>query len=204
MRHFDFHWCVSFLERHGKKLYGPAFAIRREDHPVVRKLLVYFLQLEDEAATLGIDLTKGILLTGPIGCGKTALMTLMSYVPGPGRNYTLRACRDVTLEFIQEGYEVIGRYSRLSYNGVAPKIYCFDDLGAERNLKYYGNECNVMGEILLSRYDLYVGHGMATHLITNLSASTLQSHYGDRVRSRLREQMNLLAFDDKSPDKRSK
>ncbi len=32
---------------------------------------------------------------------------------------------------------------------------CFDDLGTEKNLKYYGNECNVMAEILLSRYDIF-------------------------------------------------
>lgn len=202
MKPFDFSWCVSFLERHGKKLFGPSFHIRPEDHPIIRKLLVYFLQLKGEAVELGIDLAKGILLTGPLGCGKTSLMTLMSYIPGPGRNYILRPCRDVSFEFIQDGYEVIGRYSKFAYNGSSPKIYCFDDLGAERNLKYFGNDCNVMGEILLSRYDLYVSQGMITHLTTNLSAKTLETAYGDRVRSRLREQMNLLAFDETAADKR--
>jgi hypothetical protein len=59
-----------------------------------------------------------------------------------------------------------------------------------------------MGEILLSRYELFVGQGVVTHLTTNLRADTLETLYGDRVRSRLREQMNLLAFDDAAPDKR--
>jgi DNA replication protein DnaC len=204
MKNFDFNWCVSFLERHGKKLFGPSFLIRREDHPVIRKLLVYFLQLESEAMALGIDLAKGILLSGPVGCGKTALMTLMNYIPGPGRNYTVRPCRDVSLDFIQDGYEVIGRYSKFSYNGSTPKIYCFDDLGAERNFKYFGNDCNVMGEILLSRYDMFVSQGMVTHITTNLPAGLLEKTYGDRVRSRLREQMNLIAFEEKTPDKRGK
>jgi hypothetical protein len=35
-------------------------------------------------------------------------------------------------------------------------MYFFDALGAGQSLKYYGNECNIIGEILLSRYDLYV------------------------------------------------
>lgn len=202
MKPFDFPWCVSFLERHGKKTFGPSFQIRPGDHPVIRRLLVYFLQLKGEALELGIDLTKGILLSGPVGCGKTSLMTLMSYIPGPGRNYILRPCRDVSFEFIQDGYEVIGRYSKFAFHGARPKIYCFDDLGAERNLKYFGNDCNVMGEILLSRHDLYVSQGMITHITTNLSASMLETAYGDRVRSRLREQMNLLAFDESATDKR--
>ena len=49
---------------------------------------------------------------------------------------------------IKEGYTVINRYSHGSYyriNGTCfPKIYCFDDLGIESNIKYYGNHTNVM------------------------------------------------------------
>ena len=63
-------------------------------------------------------------------------------------------------EFIKEGYEVMNRYGRNSFakSGQAeiPRNYCFDDLGTENNLKYFGNECNVRGEILLSRYDLFI------------------------------------------------
>lgn len=199
---FNFRWCLDFLERHGKKRFGPHFRIHPEDHALVYNLLVYFLRQEKEAARLDIDLGKGILLCGPIGCGKTALMQLMTYVPGPERNFTLRGCRDVSFEFMEEGYAVIQRYSRLSYHGDRPKHYCFDDLGAERNLKYFGNECNVLGEILLSRYDLFVSHGMLTHVTTNLSADDLEASYGDRVRSRLREQLNLFTFADDTADKR--
>jgi DNA replication protein DnaC len=115
----------------------------------------------------------------------------------------MKSCRDVSFEFIQEGYEVIFRYSRMSFNNSHPRIYCFDDLGTEQSLKYYGNECNVMGEILLSRYDLFISRDMITHLTTNLSASEIENLYGNRARSRLREMFNLIAFDQSSPDKRS-
>jgi hypothetical protein len=33
--------------------------------------------------------------------------------------------------------------------------YYFDDLGAERQIKCFGNECNVIAEIILSIYDIY-------------------------------------------------
>jgi len=59
-----------------------------------------------------------------------------------------------------------------------------------------------MGEILLSRYDLFISKKVKTHLTTNLSASELEQHYGNRVRSRLRESFNLIAFNNNSKDKR--
>jgi len=196
----DLPWCMSFLEKRGKDIFGEKFKIHEQDHDIISKLIVYFIGHVPAAEELGLDLEKGILLTGPIGCGKTSLMTLMKFVPPPERNHIIKSCRDISFEFIQEGYEVIGRYSRMSYNGHGPKIYCFDDLGAEQTLKYYGNECNAMSEILLSRYDLFISQRMITHITTNLSAHELETLYGNRLRSRLREMFNLIAFN--SPDKR--
>jgi hypothetical protein len=75
---------------------------------------------------------------------------------------------------------------------------CFDDLGAEQSLKYYGNECNIMAEILLSRYDIFIAQDMLTHITTNLSASEIENGYGSRVRSRMREIFNLISFNSSS------
>lgn len=200
-RSMNFSWCLSFFEKRGKELYGDKFKILKEDHTIIYKLLVYFLRDEEEAKRLGLELNKGILLTGPIGCGKTSLMNLMRFVPPPERNHIMKPCRDVSFEFIQEGYEVIWRYSRMSFNNGHPKIYCFDDLGTEQNLKYFGNECNVLGEILLSRYEYFISQKMVTHVTTNLSANEIENIYGNRLRSRLREMMNLISFG-KSADKR--
>jgi energy-coupling factor transporter ATP-binding protein EcfA2 len=198
-----FNWCISFLEKRGREQYGQKFKILPDDHPLIFKLLVYFIGDKYHAAKLNIDLTKGILLSGPIGCGKTSLMNLMRHVPPPERGYFIKSTRDVSFEFIQEGYEIIWRYSRMSFNNQLPKAYCFDDLGAEQSLKYYGNECNVMGEILLSRYEYFVSHDMLTHITTNLSATEMEDLYGNRVRSRLREMFNLIAFGESAKDKRT-
>jgi energy-coupling factor transporter ATP-binding protein EcfA2 len=198
----DLPWCLSFLEKRGKELYGRKFIIRDVDHLLIFKLIVYFIGDQSEAEKLGLDLNKGILLTGPTGCGKTSIMNLMRFVPPPERNHIMKSCREASFEFIQEGYEVIGRYSKMSFSNGHPKIFCFDDLGAEQNLKYYGNECNLMAEVLLSRYDLFVSQGMLTHLTTNLTATEIEAFYGNRVRSRLREMFNLIAFNQKASDKR--
>jgi energy-coupling factor transporter ATP-binding protein EcfA2 len=198
-----FRWCVSFLEKRGKEMYGEKFRIHQEDYEIIFKLIVYFLGDRLNAEKFGLDLHKGILLTGPVGCGKTSIMNLMRMVPPPERNHTMKTCRDVSFEFIQEGYEVIWRYSRMSFNNNHPKIYCFDDLGTEQSLKYFGNECNIMGEIVLSRYDYFISQRMVTHVTTNLSSSEIETQYGNRLRSRLREMFNLISFHNSAQDKRT-
>ncbi len=73
----------------------------------------------------------------------------------------------------------------------------------QKSLKYHhGNQCNVMGEILLSRYVHFINNHILTHATTNLSVSKLENYYGNRVRSRMREIFNLIAFDSNSIDKR--
>jgi len=67
---------------------------------------------------------------------------------------------------------------------------------------HFGKECNVLGEILLSRYELFMDHKLKTHATTNLNAQELEDRYGNRVRSRMRQLFNLIGFDAKSKDKR--
>lgn len=176
---------LAWLEQKGKKDYGEKFYFAEQDITNITKLVAYFLIDDVMATQFGIDLTKGILLTGPVGCGKTTLMTLMKYVTKPNNKFSIKTCRDISFEFIKDGYEVIQRYSRGNYLQTEYRNYCFDDLGVEQNLKYFGNECNVMAEVILSRYDLFVSRKIQTHITSNLSASEIESAYGNRVRSRL-------------------
>ena len=202
MTKFNYPEIIQWLEQKGKQNYGDNFKIIDDDIPIITTLLVYFLNDEIMAKTIEIDLNKGILLSGPIGCGKTSLMNLMRHVPEQERKFILKPTREISFEFIKEGYEVIQRYGSGNklQNGI--KNYCFDDLGTENNLKYFGNECNVMGEILLSRYDLFINKKIITHITTNLSASEIEAAYGNRVRSRLRQMLNLIAFNPITKDKR--
>ena len=193
---------IAWLETKGHELFGNHFKIIQDDYPIVHKLIAYFLKDEQACFQFGINLNKGILLSGPVGCGKTTLMNLMKYLTPTEYKFTVKPCRDISFEFIKDGYEVIHRYSRGKQDQLDPKIYCFDDLGLENNLKYYGNECNVMAEILLSRYDLYISRHIQTHITTNLSASEIENQYGNRVRSRMRELFNLIAYDNNTKDKR--
>lgn len=199
---FDFTKCLSFIESTGKKLYHPSFKVIPEDYEIIYKLLVCILKDPAGAEKYKLSFRKGILLSGPVGCGKTSLMNIVRHIQQPEERFIMKSCRDVSFEFIQEGYSVIHKYSKQSFKSDIPRTYCFDDLGTENSLKYFGNECNVLAEILLSRYDLFVSRHMLTHLTTNLNSSEIEEIYGTRIRSRLREQFNLIAFSDEAKDKR--
>jgi DNA replication protein DnaC len=200
--HYNYQEVIIWLERKGLELYGNHFKILETDYQIVYKLIAYFLKDEPSCFQYNMDLNKGLLLAGPIGCGKTSLMNLMKYLAPTENKFSVKPCRDISFEFIQDGYEVIHRYSKGKLYQAEPRNYCFDDLGTENNLKYFGNECNVMAEILLSRYDLYISKNLQTHITTNLSASEIDKVYGNRVRSRLRQMVNLIAFEKSTPDKR--
>lgn len=200
--HYNYPAVINWLQAKGINLYGNHFKIVETDYPIVYKLIAYFLKDEQTCNQLNIDLEKGILLTGPIGCGKTTLMNLMKHLAPADNKFSVKPCRDISFEFIQDGYQIIHKYSNGKLYHSEPRTYCFDDLGTENNLKYYGNECNVMAEILLSRYDLYISKKLQTHITTNLSANEIEKQYGNRVRSRLRELCNLIAFDNGTKDKR--
>ena len=193
---------MAWLEQKGKMQFGEKFHFREADVINIQKLICYFLKDEVMATHFNLDLSKGILLSGPVGCGKTTLMTLMRHVAQPNFKFIMKTCRDISFEFIKEGYQTIQKYSNSNNSSSEYRNYCFDDLGVETNLKYFGNECNVMAEIILSRYDLYTSKQIITHITSNLSATEIETAYGNRVRSRLREMLNLIAFDMDVEDKR--
>ena len=193
---------IVWLEKKGVELYGNHFKIYETDYPIIYKLVAYFLKDEPTCFQHDIDLNKGILLSGPVGCGKTSLLNLMKHLTPTEHKFIVKPCREISFEFIKEGYEVIQRYSSGNKLQSGVKNYCFDDLGTENNLKYFGNECNVMGEILLSRYDLFINKKIITHITTNLSAGEIENQYGNRVRSRLRAMLNLISYDKSTLDKR--
>lgn len=60
-----------------------------------------------------------------------------------------------------------------------------------------------MGEILISRYEVFKQKDILTHITTNLNAEELQEKYGERIRSRMRAMFNLISFPSNSYDKRS-
>jgi DNA replication protein DnaC len=197
--HYDFEKIKTYFNIKGYNLFGKNFKIYKEDEPLIFKLCCYFIQDHYSCAQIGIDTNKGILLSGPVGCGKTSLMMLLQHLAPHKTNYEIIPTRNIVFNFNASGFEVLEKYNET-------KNYCFDDLGVEPTGSHYAKECNVLGEILLSRYELFCqperSRRVLTHITTNLNAQELEKRYGSRVRSRLREMMNVIAFSSNSSDKR--
>ena len=197
--HYDFTKILVYLNVKGKLLFGESFKIYEEDMQIIYKLCCYFIQDEEACKKMNIDIHKGLLLTGPVGCGKTSLMKLLRHMVPHQKKYKIIPCRNTVFGFNHLGYKTIDDYGNDGF-------YCFDDLGIEPSGRHYGKDCNVMGEILLSRYDLFchpeLSRRVKTHCTTNLNAQELEERYGNRVRSRMRQLFNLIAFNQNSSDKR--
>ncbi|RTE54131.1 ATPase [Arenibacter aquaticus] len=192
---YDFYKVLAYLNAKGKSLFGEKFEIKKEDKLTFLKLSSYLVQDSESCKKMQIDLKKGILLTGPVGCGKTSMMRLVRHIVPHKKTYEIIPARNITFAFNHIGYKIIEDYG----NG---RCYCFDDLGVEPRGRYFGDDCNVMGEILVSRHDLFQKTKILTHITTNLNAEELEDRYGSRVRSRMRQMFNLISFDRYTKDKR--
>ncbi|GMN11572.1 ATPase [Croceitalea sp. MTPC9] len=192
---YDFDKMLIYLDAKGKLLFGKNFKIYREDRDILYKLCLYSIQDRKACKEFGIDIDKGILLSGPVGCGKTSLIKLLKHLVPHRKPYEVVPTRNIVFGFNHIGYKTIEDYGNTQF-------FCFDDLGVEPIGRHYGQDCNVIGEILLSRYDLFTERKIKTHATTNLNAAELEERYGSRVRSRMRQLFNLVAFDKGSRDKR--
>jgi len=54
-------------------------------------------------------------------------------------------------------------------------------------VNYFGNQANIIAEILYRRYDL---NNYKTYVTTNLNGEVLKEHYGNRIFSRMKELFN--------------
>ena len=149
---YDFPKILIYLNAKGKLLFGKQFKIYEEDQDILLKLCHYYIRDFENCKKHGIDPDKGLLLSGPVGCGKTSLMKLLRHIVPHQRPYQIIPSRNVVFAFNHIGYRTIEDYG----NG---QFFCFDDLGVEPMGRHFGKDCNVLGEILLSRHELFQKRG---------------------------------------------
>ena len=182
---------LKAVEHIGKKL-EPNFRLTKDVGPIYEQLIKYMHADE----SFNGDLTKGVLLSGATGTGKTLAMRIMSiYSTIDGikivhnqQLYDIEYCVEHTStcinEFVKNGYEGLEYYRRV-------RSLCIDDMGSEVEIaKYYGNNLDVIGYIINERYL----NNLLTFGTTNLSEELLTKKYGERIVSRMHEMFNLVVM----------
>lgn len=153
-----------------------------ENKELYRQLVNYFFGFDSK-----YDPTKGMLLAGATGSGKTvfikAIRLALQHV---GASFRMINCIDVEQSVrFGDGYE-----------GYDSGRLCFDDLGAEQyETLYMGNRIVVMAEVLQIRYNQWQDHSKKTFITSNLLPEDIGKRYGTRVQDRLNEMCNLEVFD---------
>lgn len=201
---FSFDGLKEFVLKQFKDTNGFDFIIDESNEEIFEILCQYFsgdpsFEIEDERS-----FEKGIMLIGPIGCGKTALMKLFAI--NSFRPYAVLACRKIADAYAVDGTEALYSYSEMvpsypqQYYGHNEIGRCFDDLGTEEDKKNFGNQVNVMQDIIYKIYDAQIYKNF--HISTNISGQEIEEIYGARVRSRMRQMFNVFTFDKNSKDRR--
>lgn len=190
---------------------GKSFIVDKDNQAQVEIICQYFAGV----TAPDIDPAKGLALLGNVGVGKTYLMAF--FFQNQVQSYAMANCRKIEGQWVEEASQkekppqgVISRYSgpiqgALNGNpfGHTQIGVCFDDLGTETSpSKAYGEEKNVLAEILMNRYESGMPFNM-THVTTNLSAHDIGIKYGTRVRDRFREMFNMITFPNEAKSRRS-
>ena len=142
------------------------------------------------------DLTKGIMIQGPTGTGKTLAMQIMKIYQTIDdvrfvfnqkvyrMNFEVININDMINGFMVNGFDGIDAYCNRY-------VLCLDDIGTESEIvKYYGNDLDVVGHIISERY----AKRMLTFATTNFTMNDIEDKYGDRISSRIYALFNFITM----------
>lgn len=182
---------LSVVERIGRGI-APGFVITEKLLPVYEEMIRYF---HADPMFHG-DLTKGILLMGPTGTGKTLAMQIMSIYRQiddtkfimEGKtyrmNYDVTDVKKMVVSFLDNAFDGIDIYCRRY-------TLCMDDIGTESDqVKYYGNTLDVVSHIIAERYS----RRLLTFGTTNFPLEILEQKYDDRTVSRMYALFNFVTL----------
>jgi len=186
---------------------GQSFVKDKYNSRAIEQLCLYFTQNTNFAGTL----SKGIMLMGGYGVGKTFLLSLFANTYPDGHRFK-PACalsHIVTPDQLINQHNAEGK-TQMAYGTMQtnrrPKFhnYLLDELGGEvnispallesRNLTFAElDRTNIIATILHRRHRLFIEAGLRTHITTNLTeGGQIQALYGGKILSRINEMCNVI------------
>lgn len=183
----------------------PSFKLDNNSSNAIRTISEYATRNDLFLNDRSRSFDKGLLIMGRVGCGKTIMLSALSNFINLffyKRQYEFNSINLKTKfipvysfveGFTSKGYDIFSEGIKIGNLNIS--LMCdllfIDDIGSENIVSNYGNTTNVIGELILRRYD----KKLKTFATTNLDPTTLKTFYGDRVYSRMIEMFNFLILD---------
>lgn len=202
--------CEIFMKN--AKEIEPEYKADENSKPVI-KLLCQYISEDPEflKAGKGFSFSKGILLRGHTGCGKSTLMRAFNKMLIPFEYTINNGWGKETFHFsFVESWKISEEFTRMGFDlwentpdpgsstmPLKSNKLCIDDIGSEAIATHYGNSVNVVGQLLMDRYSKMQSNtkeNIITHATSNLSIESLKTFYGDRVFSRMKEMFNDIKY----------
>lgn len=173
---------LKLMKWTSENVYGKKLIINENTTSLI-KAICFFLSEDPRFETeLNYSLSKGLLIRGVSGLGKTHLVKCVeSNERSP-----------ILILSVIEIIDQIKSDGEYSLNMAGKKILYLDDVGTEESpVKYYGTNINWFKDFL----ELYYSKSKPFKnlmISTNLSFAQMEEKYGFRVRSRMKDMFNVV------------
>lgn len=168
------------------------------DERYLEKPKQYIIEQYEQAIKYFSTPGYGLGLFGESGLGKTTMMRFLNMASQAGyingKQFENVKVYDIIKTFKTDGFDVMKRFK---LDDQSRCNICIDDLGRDNGMRLqYGDKINILADIIESRYDSYIDHGLITHFTTNYSPEELQKIYDTRdqpvIWGRICEMTNFL------------
>jgi hypothetical protein len=141
------------------------------------------------------DLNKGICLIGGVGSGKTLLFQIFQEYTQKfikANQFTWYNEQEIINKFSISGIDAIKEFTSDRYE--TKHIY-IDDLASkqsESKIKYWGNNIDVIENVLNTRYVSLINYRQLTHISTNIYSKFWANIFDLRLNDRMKEMFNII------------
>lgn len=176
---------------------GEDFGVDKYNHRSIEFFCAYMANDISRLEKLGGRNNKGILFYGPNGTGKSHLFRILEriYLKYKNPQWRIRIAQTLIIpdqykRFLSKPVLGINDLDPIQYWSLGPIL--FDDFGAERKVRHFGDEFEIMDDLIQRRYDRFVKNHQKTFVTTNLSLKEIEGRYNPRTTDRIYEMFNIV------------
>lgn len=150
---------------------------------------------------------KGVFIVGDYGTGKTVALEVISLLSHFRKDmgipyFKVYSSRKFVKDYAKHGFDPISAFGLNChadwYNHGNSNI-AVDELGFDNGSnKFFGNNVNVLSELIFERYEVFTKNKKTTHFTTNLLPDEIKELYGDRAYDRLKQMCQMYTWKGKS------